>query len=204
MLGIFFQGFIVSAVIIFPLGPQNIFVLHQGIRRQYHIMSAIFCALSDIVLICSGIFGGSALLSTSPLLLTWVTWGGVIFLIYYGFTAFRTALSMNTMAAGVKMVVQNRWQILLILLTVTWLNPHAWLDAFVILGSVGSQLVADARLWFAFGAVIASVSWFFALALLAARFAPTLNRPQVQRIIHGMVGILMWGIALRLVLVNYS
>lgn len=51
---------------ILPLGPQNAFVMNQGIRRQYHIMIALLCAISDLVLICAGIFGGSALLMQSP------------------------------------------------------------------------------------------------------------------------------------------
>ncbi|MDN6229480.1 MAG: LysE family transporter, partial [Enterobacterales bacterium] len=80
MFSVFLQGFALSAAMILPLGPQNTFVLSQGIRRQYHLMIACLCALSDIVLICGGIFGGSALLSQSPLLLMLVTWGGVAFL----------------------------------------------------------------------------------------------------------------------------
>lgn len=40
---------------ILPLGPQNAFVMNQGIRRQYHIMIALLCAISDLVLICAGI-----------------------------------------------------------------------------------------------------------------------------------------------------
>ncbi len=35
------------AAMILPLGPQNAFVMNQGIRRQYHIMIAFF-ALSAI------------------------------------------------------------------------------------------------------------------------------------------------------------
>ena len=45
---------------ILPLGPQNAFVMNQGIRRQYHLMIALLCAISDLLLICAGIFGGSA------------------------------------------------------------------------------------------------------------------------------------------------
>ena len=84
MLAVFLQGFALSAAMILPLGPQNVFVMNQGIRRQYHLMIASLCALSDIVLICAGIFGGSALLTRSPLLLALVTWGGVAFLLWYG------------------------------------------------------------------------------------------------------------------------
>ncbi len=69
MFDITLQGFVLSAAMILPLGPQNTLVLNQGIRRQYHWMSASFCALSDTFLICLGIFGGSLLLNSSPLLL---------------------------------------------------------------------------------------------------------------------------------------
>lgn len=84
MLAVYLHGFILSAAMILPLGPQNVFVMNQGIKRQHHLMSASLCALSDIILICAGIFGGSALLSRSPLLLALVTWGGVAFLMWYG------------------------------------------------------------------------------------------------------------------------
>lgn len=66
MLSFYFQGLALGAAMILPLGPQNAFVLNQGIRRQYHLMIASLCALSDVVLICAGIFGGSAILMQSP------------------------------------------------------------------------------------------------------------------------------------------
>lgn len=91
MLAVYLQGFALSAAMILPLGPQNAFVMNQGIKRQHHLMSAGLCALSDIILICAGIFGGSALLSRSPLLLALVTWGGVAFLLWYGWGALLAA-----------------------------------------------------------------------------------------------------------------
>lgn len=66
MFSYYFQGLALGAAMILPLGPQNAFVMNQGIRRQYHIMIALLCAISDLVLICAGIFGGSALLMQSP------------------------------------------------------------------------------------------------------------------------------------------
>lgn len=69
----YFQGLALGAAMILPLGPQNAFVINQGIRRQYHLMIALLCAVSDLLLICAGIFGGSALLMQSPWLLALVT-----------------------------------------------------------------------------------------------------------------------------------
>ncbi|MEI7230732.1 arginine exporter ArgO [Pectobacterium carotovorum] len=198
MWAVYLQGVLLGAAMILPLGPQNAFVMNQGIRRQYHLMVALLCALSDMVLIAAGIFGGSALLSQSSLLLGAVTWGGVAFLLWFGWGAMKTAFSKNIALASAEVMKQSRWRIIATMLAVTWLNPHVYLDTFVVLGSLGSQFADDARSWFALGTMTASFTWFFALALLASWLAPLLNTPRVQRVINFFVGIVMWGIALQL------
>ncbi|MEQ9863573.1 arginine exporter ArgO [Pectobacterium aroidearum] len=198
MFAVFLQGALLGAAMILPLGPQNAFVMNQGIRRQYHLMVALLCALSDMVLITAGIFGGSALLSQSSLLLGAVTWGGVAFLLWFGWGAMKTAFSKNIVLASAEVMKQSRWRIIATMLAVTWLNPHVYLDTFVVLGSLGSQFAGDARSWFALGTMTASFTWFFALALLASWLAPWLNTPRVQRVINFFVGVVMWAIALQL------
>ncbi len=93
-----------------------------------------------MLLICAGIFGGSALLMQSPWLLALVTWGGVAFLLWYGFGALKTAMSSNLELASAEVMKQGRWKIIVTMLAVTWLNPHVYLDTFVVLGSLGGQL----------------------------------------------------------------
>lgn len=139
MLSVFFQGVAMGAALILPLGPQNAFVMNQGVRRQYHLMTAALCTLSDIVLICGGIFGGSALLNQSALLLNVVTWGGVAFLLWYGWGALRTAFSGDVQLASAAALKQGRWRIVATMMAVTWLNPHVYLDTFVVLGSLGDS-----------------------------------------------------------------
>ncbi|MDR0219386.1 MAG: arginine exporter ArgO [Enterobacteriaceae bacterium] len=189
------QGFFLSAAMIIPLGPQNVFVMQQGSKKQFHLMSATLCAISDIILIMAGVFGGSALLGQSTFLLSFVTLGGVAFLLWYGWGAFRTAFSADIALSRPEGLVQNRWRIIVTLFAVTWLNPHVYLDTFVVLGSVGGQLPSEVRPWFATGAMAASLSWFFALAILSAWFSPILNKPRSQRIINLFVGSVMWYIA---------
>ena len=198
MLSYFFQGLTLGAALILPLGPQNAFVMNQGIRRQYHLMIASLCAISDVLLICGGIFGGSALLMQSPWLLAIVTWGGVAFLIWYGWGALRTAMSSSVELASAEVMKQGRWKIIATVLAVTWLNPHVYLDTFVVLGSLGGQLADEPKRWFALGTVSASIMWFYGLAMLAAWLAPRLRTAKAQRIINGVVGVVMWVIALQL------
>ena len=198
MLTTFFQGFLLSAAMILPIGAQNAFVLQQGSKKQYHLMSAFLCALSDVILISGGVFGGSALLSQSEYLLLLITWGGVAFLLWYGWNAFKTAFTKEIELSQHKNQVKSRWRVIVTLVAVTWLNPHVYLDTFVVLGSIGGQLSAELRPWFTFGAVFASISWFFALSLLAAWFSPILSQVTAQRIINLFAGCVMWFIALQL------
>ncbi|HAI04461.1 MAG TPA: arginine transporter, partial [Pantoea sp.] len=118
MLTLYFQGLALGAALILPLGPQNAFVMNQGVKRQYHLMTASLCALSDIVLICGGIFGGSALLNQSPLLLMLITWAGVAFLLWYGWGALRTAFSGSVDLADGQPLKQGRARIIATLLAV--------------------------------------------------------------------------------------
>ncbi|WP_067708863.1 arginine exporter ArgO [Erwinia sp. ErVv1] len=198
MIAAFFQGMVLGAPLILPLGPQNAFVLQQGVRRHYPLMVAGLCTLSDIILICGGVFGGSALLSQSTLLLSLVTWGGVLFLLWYGWGALRSALSGAMDSVQAMPAKQGRWRIISTMIAVTWLNPHVYIDTFVMLGSLGGQLAPAARSWFVLGAVTASTVWFFGLALLASWLSPRLSTPGAQRIINLLVGLVMWIIALKL------
>lgn len=198
MLSYYLQGLMLGAALILPLGPQNAFVMNQGIRRQYHLMTALLCTLSDVALICAGVFGGSALLMQSPWLLALVTWGGVLFLLWYGFGALKTAFSPDIDLENAETLRQGRGQIIATMLAVTWLNPHVYLDTFVVLGSLGGQLAEMPKRWFALGTISASFLWFFSLALLAAWLAPRLRTATAQRVINILVGLVMWFIALKL------
>nr|WP_255602723.1 arginine exporter ArgO [Pantoea sp. DY-15] len=199
VLSVYLQGLALGAALILPLGPQNAFVMNQGIKRHYHLMTASLCTISDIALICGGIFGGNALLNQSPLLLMLITWAGVAFLLWYGWGALRSAWQGDVSLASDAEIKQGRWRIIATILAVTWLNPHVYLDTFVVLGSLGSQLPSeDARRWFAFGTVSASIIWFFGLALLAAWLSLRLRTVRAQRIINLLVGGVMWFIAIQL------
>ncbi|MGV8744227.1 LysE family transporter, partial [Pseudomonas aeruginosa] len=85
-----------------------------------------------------------------------VTWGGVAFLLWYGWGALRAVFTADTALTMQEQVVRSRWRVIMTLVAVTWLNPHVYLDTFVVLGSIGGQLGSDMRIWFTAGAVCAS------------------------------------------------
>lgn len=205
MLSVYVQGIMLGLALIVPLGPQNVFILNQGIKRNSHLISASICTLSDILLIMLGVFGGSALLSRSPFLLALVSWGGVVFLMWFGWGALRRALHAGQADNQVTHTGrQPVWQVILSLLMVTWLNPHVYLDTFVVLGGIGGQLPAMSRPWFAAGTITASVIWFFGLALMAEKLALWLSSGKAQRIINFLVAGIMWWLALKLVITSLA
>ena len=84
-------------------------------------------------------------------------------------------------------------------LALTWLNPHVYLDTFVLLGSVGSSQ-GSARWAFAAGAVVASTLWFSALGLAARALAPVFARPLAWRVLDGSIAVVMSCVAAGLLL----
>ncbi|MBE1515100.1 LysE/ArgO family amino acid transporter [Nesterenkonia halotolerans] len=79
-------------------------------------------------------------------------------------------------------------------LSVSILNPHAWVDTMVVLGTMANTFGAD-RWLFAIGAVIASVVWFSALALGGAVLSKWLNRPRTWQVLDLLVGSIMLVVA---------
>ncbi|HET7822229.1 MAG TPA: LysE family transporter [Ornithinibacter sp.] len=75
-------------------------------------------------------------------------------------------------------------------LAFTWLNPHVYLDTFVLLGSVGSSH-GQGRWAFAAGAVLGSALWFSALGLAARALTPVFARPIAWRVLDGIIAVVM-------------
>lgn len=195
-LWILLQGFSFGAATIIPIGAQNAYVLNQGIKRNHHLTTATLCSLLDVFYICLGIFGGGALLASNKQLLTGVTVGGILFLLYYGYSSIRSAM-VNNMDEGntIYPIARGRKAVILGTLAVTVLNPHLYLDTIVILGSIGGQFEGDERISFAVGTIMASFVWFYSLSIGAAKLSPFLSQPKVKKAIDVIVGCIMFAIA---------
>ncbi|KXI21009.1 LysE/ArgO family amino acid transporter [Photobacterium sanguinicancri] len=193
------QGFGLGASLIIPIGAQNAYVLNQGIKRNHHLTTATICSVCDVIFISLGIFGGGALLSSNETLLTSVTVGGILFLLFYGSLSLRSALKpQNTEEQTQQVTARGRRAVILGALAVTVLNPHLYLDTVVILGSIGGQFEGSDRVAFAIGTIFASFAWFYTLSIGAAKLGPTLSKPKVKRGIDLAVAAMMLFIATHL------
>lgn len=193
----YLNGFIIALGLIMAIGAQNAFVLAQGLRQEHHISVAIICMTCDAILITAGTFGLAVVLAEHPLAMSFTRWAGIIFLVGYAAFALRRAFSNH----GLTVTASNqptrpRRTVLLTTLAITLLNPHVYLDTMVLIGAVGAQ--QELPLLFVLGAASASITWFFCLALGAAKLAPMLQRPMTWRLIDLTVALMMLSIAWRL------
>lgn len=190
-----FKGFVIGAGLIIPIGVQNSYVLSQSIKRNHHLMAATICILCDFILMSLGVFGGGALISSNGMLAEVITWAGILFLTVYGVIFFRHFYlgSKDDMLKEIK--PSTRKAVIFTTLAVTLLNPHAYLDTVVIIGSISGGFAQSDKMAFLLGTLLASIAWFYALSLGAARMSAWLSQSHVQRGINLLVAVLMWVIA---------
>lgn len=192
-------GYVTSLSLILAIGAQNAFVLKQGLRKQHVLPLVLACAVSDAILITIGVFGFAQIEKALPGILPIIKYGGVAFLLVYGFRAFMAALHGGEALDPSSAPRQPMRSALLTCLMLTWLNPHVYLDTVVLLGSISAQYEAG-RYGFALGAVAASFSFFFVLGYGAQLLAPLFAKPSSWRVLEALVGVMMWTIAFGLLL----
>ncbi len=194
----FTAGMVLSISLIMAIGPQNAHVLRMGLQRQHLWLTVAVCAVADIALISLGVLGLAQLGGLSDKLMGALIGAGVLFLSVYGWQAFQRFLHPRTLAiegeANVVAEPVSRRQAVLSSLAFSWLNPHAWLDTAVLIGTA-SLAYGQGSTVFGMGAAAGSVVWFLGLGVAAFWLGRRLNSLQVWRALDGMVALMMWGTA---------
>ncbi|MEM6306084.1 MAG: LysE/ArgO family amino acid transporter [Pseudomonadota bacterium] len=198
MFASFLPGFALGFTLILAIGAQNAFVLRQGLIREHVFWVCLTCAVSDALLIAGGVAGFGALAEAVPWFEPLMRYGGAAFLIWYGWlnarSAWRGGQAMDTSGSGQRSLRAA----LLTVLALTWLNPHVYLDTVVLLGSISAQY--PSKLAFGAGAVTASFTFFFSLGYGARLLSPIFARPRSWQVLDALIALVMWGIALKLLL----
>ena len=198
MIYAFLTGFFLGFSLILAIGAQNSFVLRQGLIGRHVLIVALFCALSDTLLIIIGVVGISTLLNFIGQLSNLLYGISAIWLIGYGLLRLRDAVKGKSALNAEKISVNGLASTLVFLAVVTFANPHVYLDTVVLLGSVSQQFSGDNKIAYVIGASTASFAFFFSLAYGARLLAPIMIRPNAWRIVDSSIAILMFIIAIKL------
>jgi L-lysine exporter family protein LysE/ArgO len=190
-------GFMLGLSLIIVIGPQNAFVLRQGLQGRHVLAVSATCALSDLLLILAGVGGFADLSARFSGLEPLLRYGGAAFLLIYGGRSLLSAWRGQGGLTPADSEDAGRLAAIVTCLGLTWLNPHVYLDTVVLLGSLSTGYPGN-QWFFAAGAGLASLTFFFSLGYGARWLRPVFAAPLSWRLLDAGIGLMMAGIAFSL------
>ena len=186
-------GFFTGLSLILAIGAQNIFVIEQGLKKQYILLVCLICSISDLIFLgiflfeyFKGYFTDNIELILNTLLL--------IFLIYFIVNKFKSRhqqanLDFDKKKSSLRNVIFKT-------LAFTYLNPHVYSDTVFFLGNFSKNFFITHKYLFGLGASIASFIFFFALGYLSKFLSKYSNNVKTWDAINTFIIMFMGSLAL--------
>ena len=188
-------GFLTGLSLILAIGAQNVFVIEQGLKKQYIFLVCLICSISDFLLIFLGIFLFQYLNNyftpTVELIFNILL---LIFLLHFIWGKIKNKISETSFNIDNK--TNNLSSILVKTLGFTFLNPHVYSDTVFFLGNFSKSLSQVDKYYFGTGAAISSFLFFFILGYLSKYFSKYLKSVKVWKRINYLIILFMSILAL--------
>ena len=176
-------GFFTSISLILAIGAQNIFVIEQGLKKQYIFLVCLICSISDLILIFLGIFLFHYFIhyfsSSIELILNILL---IIFLIHFIYSKIRFYDSQIKLNNDIKNI--SKFEIFLKTLGFTYLNPHVYSDTVFFLGNFSKNFLLNQKILFGIGAAISSILFFFFIGYLSNYLSKYAKSEKIWKIIN--------------------
>tara|TARA_B100000579_G_scaffold122892_1_gene98934 strand:- start:772 stop:1386 length:615 start_codon:yes stop_codon:yes gene_type:complete len=188
-------GFFTGLSLILAIGAQNIFVIEQGLKKQYVFLVCLICSLSDLILIFIGIFlfeyFRNLFTNNIELIFNILLF---IFLIYFIFNKIKFKYDdLNINLDENKISLKN---IITKTLGFTYLNPHVYSDTVFFLGNFSKNFLITQKYFFGVGASIASFLFFFCLGYLSKFLSKYLQNVKAWKTINLFIIFFMSALAI--------
>ena len=183
-------GFFTGLSLILAIGAQNIFVIEQGLKKQYVFLVCLICSISDLLLIFLGIFlfeyfrnffTDNIELIFNILLL--------VFLVYFIITKIK--IKHNEINIDFKNNTISLKNTVIKTLGFTYLNPHVYSDTVFFLGNFSKNFLISQKYYFGVGASIASFLFFFCLGYLSKFLSKYLQNQIAWKFINSFIVVFM-------------
>jgi len=188
-------GFFTGLSLILAIGAQNIFVIEQGLKKQYVFLVCLICSISDLILIFLGIFlfqyFGNFFNSTIELVLNILLFIFLVHFIYGKISIQKNRINLNEEIKSISLS-----GITTKTLAFTYLNPHVYSDTVFFLGNFSKNLLIIDKYYFGIGASIASFLFFFLIGYLSKLLSKYLQSALIWKRINLFIIIFMSIIAL--------
>ena len=171
-------GFLTGMSLILALGPQNIFVIEQGLKKEFIFLVCLICSLSDFLLIFFGIFlfqyFGNLFNSLIELILNIFLFLFLIHFIYGKISIKKKRISFSKKIKKISIL-----NITTKTLAFTYLNPHVYSDTVFFLGNFSKNFLISDKYFFGIGASIASLLFFFFIGYLSKLLSKYLQSDKI-------------------------
>jgi len=181
------QGFIIGSSLIIAIGPQNLYVINQGLKKNYTFIIVLICSLSDSLLIICGIYLSNSILNFSGSIIITMKLVGGIWLILYGISKIKN--SRNHIIKSKEFNERSFTKVVITTFAITYANPHVYLDTVILLGSISVNF--DNKLFFGLGAILASFVFFFSLGYFSNFLSKYIKSKKIWFYIDNFMGFLM-------------
>ena len=155
-------GFVTGLSLIFAIGAQNIFVIEQGLKKEFIFLVCLICAVSDFLLIFLGIFifhyFQSFFNSLIELILNLLL---IVFLLYFIWS--KIHIQIKKVNLNLEKNQNSLSSVIFRTLSFTYINPHVYSDTVFFLGNFSKNFTFNQKLFFGIGASISSFIFFFSL-----------------------------------------
>jgi len=183
----FVQGFIIGSSLIIAIGPQNLYVINQGLKKNYTFIIVLICSLSDSLLIICGIYLSNSILNFSGSIIITMKLVGGIWLILYGISKIKN--SRNHIIKSKEFNERSFTKVVITTFAITYANPHVYLDTVILLGSISVNF--DNKLFFGLGAILASFVFFFSLGYFSNFLSKYIKSKKIWFYVDNFMGFLM-------------
>ena len=183
-------GFFTGLSLILAIGAQNIFVIEQGLKKQYTFIVCFICSISDCFLIFVGIFlfyyFNQYFTLKIELIFNILL---VLFLIYFIYSKIK--LRIKKIDFNQNYTKTSLVSIIFKTLGFTYLNPHVYSDTVFFLGNFSKSFLLYDKIIFGIGASIASTVFFFSIGYASNYFSKYLNNKKIWNIINWIIIFVM-------------
>ena len=195
-------GFLTGGSLILVLGPQNIFVIEQGLKRNYIFTITTICAFSDVLLIFLGIFVYQFFSFVSWEVEIFLNVILVLFLLRFIWGKFKE-LNISYNIENINRS-QNLKTVILKTLGFTYLNPHVYYDTVFILGNLSKNYLLKEKIFFALGASAASILFFYCLGYMSGLSAKFISGKYTWKYINIFIILFMTALVVYIIYGTFS
>ena len=180
-------GFFTGLSLILAIGAQNVFVIEQGLKKQYVFLVCLVCSVSDLILIFFGIFLFHFIKNyINDLLNLLLSICLVLFLLNFIWSKFKSFKDNIELAHTSSQ--SSKSKIALQTLAFTFLNPHVYSDTVFILGNLSKNFLSIMdKTAFGLGASLASLIFFYILGYGAQSLRNYFLNKRVWKILNTII-----------------